>query len=58
MRDIVFQDISDADSFNRSVICRRDNAPDVALLVPEGYTSSKLPGRLDGEVLFKRRNAM
>ena len=30
----------------------------VALLVPEGCTSSKLPARLDGEVFFNRTNAM
>ena len=58
MRDFVFQGMWDVESFNLVVRNRRDNAPDVVLLVPEGCNSSKLPARLDGEVSFKTKNAM
>ena len=58
MCDIVFQGMWDVEAFNLFVRNRRDNALDVVLLVPEGCTSSKLPARLDGEVFFKRTNAM
>ena len=58
MRYIVFEGMWDVESFNLFVRSRRDNAPDVVLLVPEGCTSSKLPARLDGEVSLKTKNAM
>ena len=58
MRDIVFQGMWDVEAFNLFVRSRRDNAPDVVLLVPEGCTSSKLAARLDGEVSFKTKNAL
>ena len=32
---------------------KKECATDVALLGPEGYTSSKLPARLDAEVVLR-----
>ena len=47
MCDSVLQSISDVESFNLCVRHLKECAPGVVLLGPEGYTSSKLPARLD-----------
>ena len=47
MCDTVLQSISDVESFNLCVRHLKECAPGVVLLGPEGYTSSKLPARLD-----------
>ena len=51
MCDTILQSISDVESFNLCVRHQKECAPDVVLLGPEGYTSSKLPARLDAGVL-------
>ena len=42
------------ETFHVCVRHKEECAPDVVLLVPEGYTSSKLPARLDAEVLMRK----
>ena len=58
MYDIVLQSILDVEAFNLCVRYKKECAPDVVLLGPEGYTSSKLPARLDAEVLMRRKSPM
>ena len=58
MCDTILQSISDVESFNLCVRHQKECAPDVVLLGPEGYTSSKLPARLDVGVLMRRKSPM
>ena len=54
MCDSVLQSIVDVESFNMCVRHLKECALGVVLLGPEGYTSSKLPARLDAEVLMRK----
>ena len=54
MCDSVLQSIVDVESFNMCVSHLKECALGVVLLGPEGYTSSKLPARLDAEVVLRK----